>query len=85
MGWLVRETLDVDERDEIDEEEDCCGWVDGTLGFPSKLNHQKKNFLRLFFSISKIRFSRDLITISNKKERRHRGKCWLTWWICVTK
>jgi hypothetical protein len=24
LGGLVRETLDVDERDEIDEEEDCC-------------------------------------------------------------
>ncbi len=35
---MVRETFDVDERDEIDDEEDCCCWVDVTLGFTSKLN-----------------------------------------------
>lgn len=38
LGGLVRDTLDVDERDEIEDEDDCCGCcgVDGTLDFPSK-------------------------------------------------
>jgi hypothetical protein len=26
VGGFVNETFDVDERDEIDEDDDCCGW-----------------------------------------------------------
>jgi hypothetical protein len=53
---LVRETLDVDERDEIDEEDDCCGWVDGTLDFPSKLTDSFSRYQNLILK----RFDKNL-------------------------
>ncbi len=56
MGGLVRETLDVDERDEIDEEDDCCGWVDGTLDFPSKLTDSFSRYQNLILK----RFDKNL-------------------------
>lgn len=37
FGGFVSDTLDVDERDEIEDEDDCCCCgVDGTVDFPSK-------------------------------------------------